>query len=63
MLLTRCAVLFVLTGSGGGNYDCYDIIFTLILLVLPYKLSFLRLTFVLLYFLVATIKILHPHPQ
>lgn len=57
LFIWRCLVLFVLTGSGGGNYDYYDIIFTLILLALPFKLFFIRLAFVLLYFLAATIKI------
>jgi len=50
-------VVFFYTSMGGGNFNYYDIIFTIILLWLPYKLFFLKLSFVLLYFLAATIKI------
>jgi len=41
---------------GAGNYDYYDIVFSFIILFLPYKEYFLRRGFVLLYFLAATIK-------
>jgi len=48
--------IFVLT-VGGGNYDYYDLILSTIFLFFPYKLFFLKLVFVLLYFLASTIKI------
>ena len=50
-------LLFILSGEISGNYDYYHIILTLILLFLPFKIFFLKLTFVLFYFLAATIKI------
>lgn len=44
-------------GTQPGNFDYYDIVFTIIILFAPYKSWFLRLTFVFLYFLASTIKI------
>ncbi len=57
LFLWKFLVMFVLTSSASGNYDYYDIIFSIIFLLLPYKLFFLKLSFVLLYFLSTTIKI------
>lgn len=48
---------FFLTGGGGGNFNYFDIVFSIILLFLPYKTFFLKLAFVTLYFLASTIKI------
>jgi len=50
-------IIFVLSYSFNGNYDYYHIVLTFILLFLPLKLFFLKLIFVLLYFLAVTIKI------
>lgn len=44
-------------GTQPGNYEYYDIILMTIVLFSPYKAWFLRVTFVLLYFLASTIKI------
>jgi hypothetical protein len=44
-------------GTQPGNYDYYDIVLMIVVLFAPYKAWFLRLTFVFLYFLAATIKI------
>jgi len=49
--------IFILTDSIAGNYDYYHIVLTLILLFFPFKVFFLKLSFVLLYFLSSTIKI------
>ncbi len=57
LFIWKFIVIFILSGAASGNYDYFDIIFSFVLLALPYKLFFLRLSFVLLYFLAATIKI------
>lgn len=48
---------FVLTGSLSGNYEYYLFILTFVLLVLPHKEFFLKLSLVLFYFLASTIKL------
>ncbi|MEX0652456.1 MAG: hypothetical protein WD509_03035 [Candidatus Paceibacterota bacterium] len=50
-------LLLVLTGGLSGNYDYYHIFLTFVLLFVPYKMFFLKLVFVLFYFLSATVKI------
>ena len=57
LFLWKVLVMFVLTYGISGNFDYYHIVFAFILLFLPLKLFFLKLTFVLFYFLSATIKI------
>lgn len=57
LFIWKVLVIFVLSASMGGNYDYYDIIFSFIMLVLPAKLFFLKVTFVTLYFFSTTIKI------
>ena len=57
LLLWKVLVVFVLTYHLSGNFDYYHIILTFILLFLPFKLFFLKLVFVLFYFLSATVKI------
>jgi hypothetical protein len=44
-------------GTQPGNYEYYDIVLMIVVLFAPYKAWFLRLAFVFLYFLAATIKI------
>ena len=53
----KAAILFLFTQQLAANYDYYDTILLFVILVFPHKLFFARLTFVLLYFLAATIKI------
>jgi len=48
---------FVLTGSLSGNYEFYLFILTFVLLFLPHKEFFLKISLVLFYFLASTIKI------
>jgi hypothetical protein len=48
---------FVLTYSLAGNYEYYLAILTFVLLFLPHKEFFLKLTLVVFYFLASTIKI------
>jgi hypothetical protein len=48
---------FVLTTSLSGNYEYYLFILSFVLLVLPHKEFFLKLSLVLFYFLASTIKI------
>lgn len=48
---------FVLTSSLSGNYEYYLFILSFVLLVLPHKEFFLKLSLVLFYFLASTIKI------
>lgn len=55
--LWKFAVLFILTDQFAANYDYYDTILLFVILFLPYKFFFARLTFVWLYFLAGTIKI------
>ncbi len=57
LFIWKLLVLFVLTASGGGNFNYFDVIFSIVILALPYKLFFLKLSFVMLYFLASTIKI------
>jgi len=52
----KVLVVFVLSKLLANNFDYYDIILLFILLMLPRKLFFLRLTFVSFYFLGATLK-------
>lgn len=54
--LWKVLVVFVFSMHGGGNFDYYDIYLAFVLLFLPLKLFFVRLVFVVLYFLSATIK-------
>lgn len=51
--------VFVLSDSLGGNYDYYLFIFATVLLVVPHKEFFLKLTFVFLYFM-STLAKIHP---
>jgi len=55
--VTKVGILFVLTQDLAANYDYYDVAILFVILFLPYKLFFARLTFVLFYFLASTIKI------
>lgn len=48
---------FVLTQSLSGNYEYYLFILTAIVLFIPYKEYFLKLSLVLFYFLASTIKL------
>jgi len=50
-------VMFVMSKSAVANYDYYLTVFAIIYLFLPFKLFFLKLAFVVLYFLATTIKI------
>lgn len=54
--LWKMLVVFVLSTELNGNHEYYDIILGAVLLFLPYKEYFLKLVFVLLYFLASTIK-------
>jgi hypothetical protein len=53
----KVLITLVLTRSLSGNYEYYDIVLLFVLLWLPNKFLFMRLVFVLLYFLASTIKI------
>jgi hypothetical protein len=55
--IVKALILFVLTQQFAANYDYYDTLLLFVILFLPFKLFFARLTFVLLYFLASTIKI------
>ncbi len=55
--IVKVFFLFVLSKKLSGNYEYYDVILMLVLLFLPHKHFFLRLSFVWLYFLASTIKI------
>ena len=57
LLLWEVFLIFFLSNSVAGNYDYYHVILTIVLLFIPLKLFFLKLAFVLFYFLAATIKI------
>lgn len=57
LFIWKLQVIFLWSASLGGNYDYYDLAFSIVLLFLPYKLFFLKVTFVFLYFLATTIKI------
>ena len=57
LFIWKFLMLFVLSRSFIGNYYYYSIILMLVLLFLPFKLFFLRLIFVILYFLASTVKI------
>ena len=56
LFLWKVLVMFVLTYGISGNYDYYHVVFAFILLFLPLKTFFLKLTLVLFYFLASTIK-------
>ncbi len=49
-------VMFVLSYEISGNYDYYHVFLTFLLLVVPHKEYFLKLCFVVLYFLSVTTK-------
>lgn len=53
----KALYLSTVTLSASNNYDFYHLVFTFIILFLPYKEFFLQLSAVLLYFLSSTIKI------
>jgi hypothetical protein len=55
--LCKVGILFVLTQELAANYDYYDTFLLFVVLFLPYKLFFARLTLVSFYFLASTIKI------
>ena len=55
--LCKVVTLFVLTQQLAANYDYYDTLLLAVVLLLPHKLFFARLSFVLFYFLASTIKI------
>ena len=57
LLLWEILFIFVLNIAKRGNYDYYQIILTFILLFLPFKFNFLRITFCCLYFFASSIKI------
>ncbi len=52
----KFVVVFVLSTKLAQNFDYYDIILAFVLLFLPYKLFFLRVTFVSFYFIAASVK-------
>ncbi|MBV9159715.1 MAG: hypothetical protein JO019_03930 [Candidatus Kaiserbacteria bacterium] len=54
--LWKALVVFALTRALAQNFDYYEIILLFVLLFLPRKLFFLRLTFVSFYFLASTVK-------
>lgn len=56
LLVWKTFVVFVLSYTISGPYDYYHIILTAALLFLPYKEYFLKLIFVLLYFMSVTVK-------
>ena len=57
--VVKVLLTFVITMRYNGNFEYYDIVLSFVLLFLPEKKFFLKVTFVFLYFLAATIKI-HP---
>ncbi len=56
LFLWKSLVIFVLSYQILGPYDYYHLILTAILLFIPFKEYFLRLTFVFFYFMAATTK-------
>ena len=54
--LFKMLVTFVLSYTLAQNYDYFDLLAGTILLFIPYKLFFLRLMFVLIYFISAALK-------
>ena len=56
LFLWKFFVMFFYSGSFSANFDYYHIIFALILLFIPLKVFFLKLSVVVLYFLAVTIK-------
>ncbi|NQV93103.1 hypothetical protein HQ403_01235 [Candidatus Kaiserbacteria bacterium] len=56
LFLWKALVMLVLTYGMAGNYDYYHLVFAFVLLFLPLKIFFLKLTLVLFYFLASTIK-------
>ncbi len=54
--LWKFVVMTFLTSNISGNFDYFDIAYTVILLLLPHKLFFLKIMLVSFYFLAATIK-------
>lgn len=57
LLLWKLTAGLLLTYDLFGNYDYYHVVFTIILLLLPLKLFFLKLVLVLFYSLSATAKL------
>ena len=57
LLLWEIIFIFVLNIKKRGNYDYYQIVLTTILLFFPRKIEFLKISFVVLYFLASSIKI------
>ncbi len=49
--------LYIIFGFGGGNFDYYDVVLIAVLLFARNKLYWLRVFFLILYFLSSTIKI------
>lgn len=56
VFLFKTFVVFVYAADFGKNYDYYDIVVGVTFLLLPHKLFFTRVSFVMLYFLAATSK-------
>jgi len=57
ILIWEFIILFILSSALVGNYNYYHFILTFVLLFLPFKLFFLKIIFVLLYFLATVTKI------
>lgn len=57
LLVFKITFVFFITFGIGGNFDYFDIIFSIVILIFPHKLFFLKLSFVVMYFLAATIKL------
>ena len=55
LFLWKIFVDFII-GTQPGNFEYYDLVFSFIVLFLPFRSWFLRLSFVFLYFLASTIK-------
>ena len=54
--LFKMVITFLLSYTLAQNYDYFDLLAGAVLLFVPYKLFFLRLTFVLVYFISASLK-------
>lgn len=57
LLLFLLKIYYLFATVSFGNYDYYDLVLLAVMLFLPYRRFFVRLAFVTLYFLAATIKI------
>ncbi len=57
LFLWKLFAMFVLSPGLAANYDYYDVVMGVVILLLPNKEAFAKVTFVLLYFLSATVKI------